>query len=213
MVGTNKDIPAYVYIYHLGLCFDLPTLPDSLTDNMPISFYQEPVLARSAPHTTFASAGPRTLNVTIKFHRHMFCLENSSIKIPDNSTEPHYSIQKGTIEESGVAKTEYLEASDVADYFINAMESLSLPKYTDADKALIPPSLLIRFGNEAAIRGVPTGFSKTSSGAWLKGGKMSDITLSFQVIETQAFSAQYVANNGSLRSISTDLQRGSVWQF
>ena len=205
MVGMN-NIPAYVYIYHMGLAFNLPALPDSIQDSMPVSFNQEQVLARSAPQITFTNAGPRTQQATIRIHRHLFCIENQHINI---DTGKYYlnTVDPATGEMIKV------QPKDAADFFINALLTLSLPKYTDTTKAIVPPSLLLRYGNESCIRGVPSGFSKTASGVWLKSGKMSEISLNFTITEVEPFSAQYVAKNGTLRSLSTTLQRGSIWQY
>lgn len=202
MVGL-QNIDAYIYIYHMNLMFNLPVVPDSIQDSLPISFNSEPVLSRSAPQVTFSSAGPRTLQVSLKLHRQMFCQENKeagaiakNIKMMDPAT----------------GKIMDVPLTDAADLLINAITTLSLPKYTDSTKAVVPPSLLIRFGNESCIRGVPSGFSKTASGAWLKNGKLSDVTLNFTITEVEPYSAQYTAENGTLRAISTNLQRGSIWQ-
>lgn len=205
MVGA-RDISAYIYIYHMGLVFNLPVLPDSIVDQLPTSFYQEAVLARSAPQITFASAGPRSQSVTLRLHRQIFVIENPHIDVATN---------KYMIKMPNPLGGEMVEvpAVDAADLLIKALLTLSLPKYTDSAKALIPPSLLLRFGNESAIRGVPENLQKSASGVWLKDGKLSDITLSFTVKEVEPFSAQYVAQVGTLRSISSTLQRGSVWQY
>ena len=206
-VGNNK-FQSYVYIYHMGLKFNLPVLPDSINDSLPISFNQEPILARSAPQITFSNAGPRTLGITLKLHRHLFCLENADVE--------HYRDVNNILMArvpAGDGQIVSAPATDVLDIFINAMLTLSLPKYTDTTKVLVPPSILIRFGEESCIRGVPSNISKTASGVWLKNGKLSEISLTFTITEVEPFSAQYVAKNGTLRSISTDLQRGSVWQY
>ena len=198
MVGLEK-IEAYIYIYHMNLKFNLPVVPDSIQDTLPISFNQEPVLARSAPQITFGSAGPRTLQVNLKFHRQMFCLENPEvvdgikvIKVLDPVT--------GTMINTPL--------KDAADLLIDALVSISLPKYTDSTKAIVPPSVLIRFGNESCIRGVPSGFSKTASGVWLKNGKLSEVLLNFTMTEIEPYSAQYAAANGTMRGVTTNLQRG-----
>lgn len=204
-----EGIDAYVYIYHLGVKFNLPTLPESLNESMGINFSQQPILSRSAPLITFSDAGPRTTQVEMTLHRQLFSLENDLItreingsprklvKLPDPLTG---AMQEVVIE-------------DAVDYLINAILSLSVPKYLDSTKSIVPPSLLIRYGNETAIRGVPQNVQKTASGVWLKNGKKAEVKLSFGVIETEPYSAQYVAKNGSLRAISTTLERSSVWQY
>ena len=90
--------------------------------------------------------------------------------------------------------------------------ALSLPRYSDAEKAITPPSVLVRYGNEFCIRGVPSSVTKTSSGPWLKSGKMAMVTLQFTITEVEPYSAEYALQAGSLRGISTDLMRSNVWQ-
>ena len=135
MVGL-PNIQAYIYIYHLGLYFVLPVVPDTLQDSLPISFNTEPVLARSAPQATFSSAGPRSLMVSLKLHRHLFCMENEDILT---------SAGKVSMMDPQTATLMDVPAKDAMDIFIDALTTLSLPKYTDATKAIIPPTLLIRF--------------------------------------------------------------------
>ena len=205
MVGA-PSVDAYIYIYHMGLEFKLPTLPDTFTDTMPINFSQQEVLGRSAPQITFASAGPRSVNIAISLHRHIFELENPQI---DAVTKKRVV----SMMDPETAKVVQAPAIDAADLLINALLTLSLPRYQDRAKAIVPPSVLVRYGNELCIRGVPEGLSKQSSGPWLKSGKMALVTINFNLKELEPYSAQYVAKNGSLRGISTDLSRSSVWQW
>ena len=198
MVGK---IDSYIYIYHLGLKFNLPTLPDSLSDNMPIDFSTQPVLARSAPQISWSSAGPRSIHITIPIHRQIFAMENDF-----KTFLPLDALQKYGVDPESIKKY------DAADWLINALISLSLPRYSDAEKAITPPSVLVRYGNEFCIRGVPSSVTKTSSGPWLKSGKMPMITLQFTVTEVEPYSAEYALQAGSLRGISTDLMRSNVWQ-
>lgn len=198
MVGF-PNMEAYIYIYHLDLRFNLPVIPDSIQDSMPISFNTEPVLSRTAPQVTYSSAGPRTQQVTIKLHRQMFLLENRDIN-PQTG--------KIKITDPLTGKQIDVAAKDAADILIDALTTLSLPKFNDSTKAIVPPSVLIRFGNESCIRGVPSSFSKSSSGIWLKNGKLADVTLNFTITEVEPFSAQYTAAHGTLRGIRTELRKG-----
>lgn len=198
MVGK---IDSYIYIYHLGLKFNLPTLPESLTDNMPIDFSTQPVLARSAPQISWSNAGPRTTQVNIPIHRHIFAMENDFKSF----------LPLDALQQYGVAP-ESIKKYDAADLLINALISLSLPRYSDAEKAITPPSVLVRHGNEFCIRGVPSSVTKTSTGPWLKSGKMAMVTLQFTVTEVEPYSAEYALQAGSLRGVSTDLMRSNVWQ-
>lgn len=205
MVGASS-LSAYIYIYHLGLTFNLPVVPDTLNDTLPTQFEQTPVLARSAPQMTFTSAGPRSIQIQLSFPRQLFAVENPQLGVLTESKK---------VKMPDVVTGQLVEypAYDATDVLINALQSLSLPRYTDTAKSIVPPSLFIRFGNEIAIRGVPSNVQKSSSGVWLKSGKQSDIKISFMVTEVEPYSAQYVAQNGGLRGLSTTLQRSSVWQW
>lgn len=205
MVGA-ENINAYIYIYHLGLEFNLPTLPESITDTLSIDFQKQAILARSAPLVTLVGAGPRTTQVNITLHRQSFALENPQI---DSITKKGYVMMPDVV----TGQQKKVLATDAADLLINAISALSLPKYLDTAKAIVPPSLLIRYGNETVIRGVPDSITKTSSGVWLKNGKLALVSLSFNVTEVEPYSAQYVAQNGSMRGLSTTLSRSSVWQY
>lgn len=176
-------IEAYVYIFHLDKKFNIPVTPDQIQNQSSIQFSQESILGRSAPQVTFSSAGPRTQNVQLVLHRQLFALENNS-------------------DENAV------------DDLINALAACALPTYNSDLKAIVPPSLLIRFGNESCIEGVlQSDIQVISSGPWLKNGKMAQVTITFNVLEVQPFSADYAYQNGFLRSISTDLSRSSIWKY
>lgn len=203
MVGAN-NLQAYIYIYHLGLRFDLPVLPDQITDTLSIHFEEVQVLGRSAPHITFGSAGPRSVNANIKLHRQLFALENAEI---NEQTKKGYVMMPNPV--TGVR--EKVLADDAADLLINALLSLSVPKYLDGAKAIVPPSLLLRYGNEMCIRGVPEGVTKTSSGPWLKNGKQAEVTIAFNIKEVEPSSAQHTAQYGMMRGLSTTLERSSIW--
>lgn len=198
MVGK---IEAYVYIYHLGLKFNLPALPESLSDTMPIDFSSQPVLARSAPQISWSSAGPRTTQISIPIHRQIFALENDFKTFLPLDALKQYG-----------ADPEAITKYDAADLLINALVSLSLPRYSDAEKAITPPSVLVRYGNEFCVRGVPSNVLKTSSGPWLKSGKMAMVNIQFTVTETEPYSAEYALQAGTLRGVSTDLMRSNLWQ-
>ena len=181
-------IEAYIHAYHLDKNFDFPTTPESIQNSFPVNFSEETILGRPAPQITYASSGPRTQNVTIALHRQAFALENPDIKLKDNE--------------------------DAVDNLIKTIIACTVPVFDDPSKALIPPSILCRFGNEACIRGVIQGeVHVTSSGPWLKSGKMAMVQISFTVLEVEPFSAEYAFQHGMLRSISTDLARSSVWNY
>lgn len=212
MIGFPDSMQAYIYIYHLGLKFNLPVLPETLSDSTPIQFSQQPILGRSAPQQTYSGSGPRQLMVDLKFHRHMFMLENEHIQRMLNEQTGRMDAL-ATVKDPTTGQDIQVKATDALDYMINAIQALAYPKYLDGVKAIVPPSLLVRLGEEYSIRGVPTQVSKSSSGPWLKNGKQAEVSLSIQIQELTPYSAQYVAANGGLREISTTLERSSVWQW
>lgn len=205
MVGADS-LSAYIYIYHLGLEFNLPVVPTSFSDNMPISFQATSILGRSAPLQTYTGAGPRSVNISLNLHRHMFALENPQL---DAITGQKYV----TMMDPSTGTSRKVKAVDGVDLLVNAITALSLPKYLDATKAIVPPSVLVRFGDELAIRGVPSNVQKQTDGVWLKNNKLANVVLTFTITEVEPYSAQYAAANGSLRGISTTLERSSVWQY
>lgn len=183
-------VNCYIHFYHLDKTFNIPVTPDQIQNTVSVEFSQEKILGSSAPQVTFGSSGPRSQNVSITLHRQMFALENPSLAASADDDE------------------------DSVDNLINALAAAAYPKYMDARKAIIPPSILIRFGEESCIRGVIEGsIQQTSSGAWLKNGKMSVVSINFNVLEVEPFSADYVYQNGYLRSVSTDLARSSIWHY
>lgn len=209
-------IEAYIYFYHLDKEFHIPVLPESIQNTASISFSQEAILGRSAPQVTFSSAGPRTQNVSLNFHRQIMDLENENIVKEILATARRDD--KGNLLESddvlGQRASVAKNAIDTTDMLINALAAATLPKYLDTYKAIIPPSVRCRFGNESSIAGVLTdGIQQTSSGAWLNNGKMSMIQISFTILEVKPYSADYALENGFLRGVSKDLARSSVWKY
>jgi hypothetical protein len=173
---------SYLYIYHLKKEWYLPVLPQSISNSLPISFSPTTIPLSSAPLQTFSSAGPRSVSISLKMHRKMFELEDPK---------------------KGAERMEEL---------INDISALALPKYTNASKLVVPPTVLYRAGNEVCIRGIVSGnVTISNSGAWQRDGKLSEIDIQFTIIEVEAFSADYAQNHGVLRSIPTDLTH-SVWQ-
>ena len=105
-------------------------------------------------------------------------------------------------------------SSDTVDNLIKALVAATLPSYIDASKAIVPPSILCRFGNETCIRGVIQGDVQCqASGPWLKNGKMAMIQISFNILEVENFSAESAIQDGFLRSVSTNLARSAVWKY
>lgn len=200
-------IESYIYFYHLDKEFKIPVTPESIQNTASITFSQEAILGRSAPQVTFSNAGPRSQNVSLTLHRQLMDLENV------NLAKEIFKDSEGN-EFTDLRYTRDDKAIDVTDMLINSLAAATLPKYMDTYKAIIPPSVRCRFGNESSIAGVLSdGVQQTSSGVWLKNGKMSTVQISFTILEVQPYSADFVMEHGFLRGISRNLSRSSVWKY
>ena len=109
---TSRILPdCYLYISHLDdghKYWQLPGYPDEVTDSMSTSFVQNTALGRSAPVYTFSNAGPRTIAITLRFHRDMF------EDMPSNVTPR--------------------DGEDKAESFIHALQAIAVPKYNLKNK-------------------------------------------------------------------------------
>lgn len=177
-------VESYIYIYHINKKFNLPVVPDSFSNSLPINFSPTTIPMSSAPLQTFSSAGPRSLMVTLKLNRALFEMDNAD-------------------EEGQEERSEQMEQ------LINALSALSLPTYSNSTKLVVPPSILYRAGKEICISGIVSGnVTISTSGAWVH-EKLSNVDISFTITEVLPFSAEYTAKNGMYRSISTELFFGS----
>ena len=64
----------YLYISHLDeeyQYWQLPGYPDEVSDQMVSRFTPTTALGRSAPVYTFSDAGPRAVQISLNFHRHL----------------------------------------------------------------------------------------------------------------------------------------------
>ena len=73
---VNRLLPdCYLYISHLDEGYQywmLPGYPDKVTDQMDSQFNANSALGRSAPVYTFSHSGPRSIQISLSFHRDMF---------------------------------------------------------------------------------------------------------------------------------------------
>ena len=178
----------YIYISHLDLpeeskYWQLPAYPDEVTDNMESSFPTTTALGRSAPVYTFSHSGPRTINITLNFHRDMF------EEMPTN-VQPK-------------------EDEDKAESFIHAMQAIAVPKYNLSNKAIEPPLVAIRLGQEVFIKGVVTsGINVTFGKPILVNEKYATIKISFTISEVDPYDSTTVFQNGSFRGVVKTLKTG-----
>ena len=178
----------YIYISHLDLpeeskYWQLPAYPDEVTDNMESSFPTTTALGRSAPVYTFSHSGPRTINITLNFHRDMF------EEMPTN-VQPK-------------------EDEDKAESFIHAMQAIAVPKYNLSNKAIEPPLVAIRLGQEVFIKGVVTsGINVTFGKPILVNEKYATIKISFTISEVDPYDSTTVFQNGSFRGLMATMRQG-----
>lgn len=176
----------YLYISHLDEDFQywqLPGYPDEVTDQMESTYQATTALGRSAPVYTFSSSGPRTINISLNFHRDMF------EEMPSNVVPR--------------------DGEDKAESFIHALQAIAVPKYNLSNKAIEPPLVAVRLGREVFIKGVVTsGISITYGKPILVNEKYAVIKISFTVSEVDPYDATTVFQNGSFRGLTATLRQG-----
>jgi hypothetical protein len=183
----NRILPdCYLYISHLDEGFQywqLPGYPEKVTDHMNSSFAENSALGRSAPVFTFSSSGPRSINITLEFHRDMF------EDMPSNVTPR--------------------DDEDKSESFIHAIQAIAVPKYNLSNKAIEPPLVAIRLGKEVFIKGIVSGGVTVTYGKpILVNEKYAVINISFTVSEVDPYDASTVFKNGSFRGLTATLRKG-----
>jgi hypothetical protein len=197
---ANDDIfsrilpDCYLYISHLDEAYQywlLPGYPDKVTDQMNSSFQEATALGRSAPIYTFSSAGPRTVQISLNFHRDMFEEMNEFLH------------------RSGARAAKFDSGDDLAENFIHALQAIAVPKYTLTNKAIEPPLVAIRLGREVFIKGVITsGISVTYGKPILVNEKYATMEVSFTVAEVDPYDSTTVFQNGSFRGLTATMRDG-----
>ena len=178
----------YLYISHLDLpeeakYWQLPGYPDEVTDNMPSEFATSTALGRSAPVYTFSNAGPRSIQLSLSFHRDMF------EEMPTNVTPR--------------------DDEDKAESFIHALQAIAVPKYNLSNKAIEPPLVAVRLGREVFIKGVVTsGINVTFGKPILVNEKYATMKVSFTISEVDPYDASTVFQNGSFRGLTATMRQG-----
>lgn len=189
----GKLLDNYIYFYHLpnedrtdmGQFAVLPTYPTSYTDTLQSTFSSQSILARSAPIYSYSYSGPRSITIQLQMHRDMMQQINLGV---------------------GTLKVEL--GDDYVSTLINKLQAVALPKYDFGNKLVNPPMVAVRFGNEFFIKGVVTGgISTTNTLPLLPNGKYSQVSVQFTVNEVDPYDAETVVNYGSLRGLSTTLEK------
>ena len=197
-MATDSDVfsrilpDCYLYISHLDeeyQYWQLPGYPDKVSDSMQSTFQSTTALGRSAPVYTFSNAGPRTVQINLHFHRDMFEAENEKLKMRLNP--------------------KLREDDDLAENFIHALQAIAVPKYNLSNKAIEPPIVAIRLGQEVFIKGVVTSaISVSYSKPILVNEKYADIEISFTITEVDPHDSTTVFQNGSFRGLTATMRKG-----
>lgn len=184
----NRILPdCYIYISHLDEGYQywrLPGYPDGVTDSMRSNFGETQALGRTAPVFTFSSSGPRSVSISLEFHRDMFEEENATNVTPR-------------------------DGEDRAESFIHAIQAIAVPKYNLSNKAIEPPLVGIRLGQEIFIKGIVSGgVNVTYSKPILVNEKYAVIKIDFTVSEVDPYDSTTVFENGSFRGLTETMRHG-----
>ena len=179
-------ITNYIYLYHTDKFIIIPEYPESITDNMGSSFNQTTALSRSAPVFTYANSGPRSVTFSLELHRDMV----NDLNITAGNTN---------LKSNVVSQTD-----DYVDILIKELQSIALPRYNVNNRAVIPPRVAVRFGNELFISGVVTStITCTYSKPILSNGKYAKVSIGFTISEYDPYDATLVSQLGSFRGITS----------
>ena len=176
----------YIYLYHTDKFIIIPEYPESITDNMGSSFNQTTALSRSAPVFTYANSGPRSVTFSLELHRDMV----NDLNITAGNTN---------LKSNVVSQTD-----DYVDILIKELQSIALPRYNVNNRAVIPPRVAVRFGNELFISGVVTSTITCTYGKpILSNGKYAKVSIGFTISEYDPYDATLVSQLGSFRGITS----------
>lgn len=184
---SNRILPdCYLYISHLDEDYkywQLPGYPDNVSDSMSSNFQNTSALGRSAPVFTFSNSGPRTISLSLEFHRDMFEEMPSNVKPRDGE--------------------------DKAESFIHAIQAIAVPKYNLSNKAIEPPLVAVRLGKEIFIKGIVSGnVGVEYAKPILVNEKYAVIKISFTITEVDPYDSTTVFKNGSFRGMTQTLRKG-----
>lgn len=100
------------------------------------------------------------------------------------------------------------ESPSITKDLIKALIACSYPGFNFETSEIVPPMVLMKFGEAASIRGViNSGINVTFSEPWLKDGTLAMANINFTVTEIDQFSAEYISKFGANIPIPTDLKR------
>lgn len=183
----------YIYIYHLDKFCILPTMPESITDTMTSTFSSTNALSRSAPIQSYNNSGPRQVGFNFDLHRDIMEDLNTGIS----------NLKENVVD---------IGDKDYVDLLLNYLQACALPKYNiykSGSKAVEPPQVAVRMGNDIFVRGVINGsVSVTYNKPILDNGKYAKVSVAFQVTEVDPYDAPTVAMVGGFRGITAAFKNG-----
>lgn len=184
----------YLYMSHIDSFVLLPTYPESINDSMAASYQQSVPLGRSAPIFSYASSGPRQLQVSLHLHR-------------DIMNEINKDVSNIKLRALGGVDPEVGITDDYIDVIVKQLQAIAVPKYQAESKMINPPTVSVRFG-QIYIRGVVnSSVSVVSSLPLLQDDKYAIVDIAFTVSEIDPYSADTIAEQGQFRGFSRTLER------
>ena len=153
---------------------------------MTSNFQETNALGRSAPVFTYSNSGPRTVQIEIKLHRDM--MDDVNV---------------------GVSNVKLKNGEDYIESLVHALQSIAVPKYNLSNKAVEPPLVALRIGNQTFIKGVVSGNIGISyNKPILTNDKYAQISLSITISEVDPYDATSVYKNGSFRGEVNTFKNG-----
>jgi len=183
----------YIYIYHLDKFCVLPSMPDTINDQMNSSYNEQNALSRSAPVQSYINSGPRSITFTFDLHRDLMDDLNTGISnLKDNVVD--------------------FQDKDYIDVLINYLQACALPKYSiykTGSKVVDPPQVAVRMGNDIFIRGVVSGgIGVTYQKPILDNGKYARVQITLPIKEVDPYDAPTVVMVGGFRGITSTFKNG-----
>lgn len=178
-------IPNYIYLYHTDEFLVLPAFPDQMQDSLNSTFAATSAIARSAPVFSYSYSGPRKVQISLDLHRDM--LDGVNLGVSNMK-----------IDKIG---------DDYVDTIIKKIQAIALPRYNSGSKAVEPPMVAVRFGDEIFIKGVVEGglsvtYKKPLIVVNDKESKYAQVSISFNVTEVDPYDADTVSLLGSFRGLT-----------
>lgn len=179
-----KLIENYIYFHHLDKYCIIPQFPLEISDSSSANFEQTTILGRSAPIFTYANSGPRTVSFNLVLHRDLM----SDISLVSNN----FGLD---------------DSRNIVEELINTLHSAVLPKYENATKAVNPPIVSVRIGDDIYIKGVVNGQVSHNYSGPIVDNKYQLCSIQFSITEIDPYDAESVKSIGSFRGFDNRLEK------